>query len=61
MKPEISGGDPSCKHKQVKDSGRGSCTFFQECLKCGALLTFYTGHDHFLAAAEAAAEPPSDY
>lgn len=50
-----------CKHEHTVDAGHGTVTVFRECVACGAMLSYYSGTDHFLDAAEAAAEPPCEY
>lgn len=61
IRREVEGGRPDCLHKACEDTGRGCSAFFKRCLSCGAKLSYFTGTDHFLAAAEAAAEPPDDW
>jgi len=37
----VTGGKPDCSHEHTMDVGRGTVTFFEDCVDCGASLCFY--------------------
>jgi len=55
------GNDPKCKHERTREAGHGTVTYFEECVDCGATISYFTGHDPYLAELETSREPPDNY